>query len=345
MKLMLGNNKLGKQLGLVVLALFFSLGVRAEDTPNNKLAILNTTDKTDFGLHQVLQDGLAKAAANTNLFQTYIANYSLTGFGETEIINDFKKVGSDLMGYVYLENNRLSIFLFDATRPKEFIVSSQNFTTPDGGNVSSEEIQYAFKKSFEEVISSYVAKEYQYLPGAKKESAYLVENEGMDPQFSVAEVKRLYREMASLTQKPLYIGANVGMSRFETLSGSSSKTYASTVNIGALIGYRLFKPFSVELGADMFTHFMLHSDIRAQIPLGQRYISLSLSVGGARFMTQPTENLGYAGTNKIVQGTMVFGPGLGFEIPLLGLNIRAEGRLYTGNTSVFLGTYGIVYSL
>ncbi|NBX69307.1 MAG: hypothetical protein EBR01_10145 [Proteobacteria bacterium] len=327
------------------LTFFCSVSCLAEDATVNKLAILNTTDQTDLGLKKTMQEGLAKAAANTNLFQTYLANYSITGFSEKDIVNDFKKVGADLMSYVYLESSRLSIFLFDASHPKEYIVSSQNFPTPEGGVVSGAEIQYAFKIAFEEVISSYVSKEYQYLPGSKQESEYLADQESFDTQFSVAEVKRLYREMASLTQKPFYVGANVGMSRFETLSGSTTKTYASTVNIGALMGYRLFNPFSVELGADLFTHFLLHSEIRAQIPIGQKYVGLSLSAGAARFMTQPTENLGYAGTNRIVQGTMVFGPGIGIEIPLLGLNIRAEGRFYTGTTSVFLGSYGIVYSL
>ncbi len=332
-------------IAISVLMFFISLNGIASENSGNKLAILNTTDKTELGLHQSLQEGLAKAAANTNLFQTYIANYSLTGFSETEILNDFKKVASDLMSYVYLENSRLSIFLFDSGHAKEFIVSSQNFSTPEGGSVTSEEIQLAFKTAFQEIISSYVAKEYQYLPGSQQNTNSLAEQESFDTQFSVGEVKRLYRELSSLTQKPLYLGANVGMSRFETLSGTSTKTYASTVNIGALIGYRLLNSLSAELGADMFTHFMLHTELRAQIPIGQKYITLSISAGAARFMTQPTENLGYSGTNKITQGTMVFGPGIGFEIPLLGLNIRAEARYYTGSTSVFLGTYGIVYSL
>lgn len=345
MNLMKDNKIVIRKLMSLTLALFFTINAFAEESLSNKLAILSTTDKTEMGLQKNLQEGLARAAANSNLFQTYVADYSLKGFSETEILNDFKKVGSDLMSYVYLENNRISIFLFDATHPKEYIVSSQNFPTPEGGVVSGEEIQYAFKTAFQEVISSYVSKEYQYLPGAKQESSYLAEQESFDTQFSVAEVKRLYREMASISQKPFYVGANVGMSRFETLSGTTTKTYASTVNIGALLGYRPFKPFSLELGADMFTHFLVHSEVRAQIPLGQKFVAISLSAGAARFMTQPTENLGYAGTNTIQQGTMVYGPGIGFELPLLGLNIRAEGRFYTGTTSVFLGTYGIVYSL
>ncbi|MFM8312666.1 MAG: hypothetical protein ACKOA8_00100 [Deltaproteobacteria bacterium] len=328
--------------------LCLSLTVSAtEENSENRLAILNSMDKTELSLGQSLQEALGKAAANTNLFQTYYANYTLSGFGDAEIQADFKKVGSDLMSYVYLENSRLSIFLFDAGHPKEFIVSSQKFTTPDGATVSSEEIQLAFRTAFQEVISSYVAKEYQGLPGAQPEPKTIAEEESYDTQFVAADVKKLYRELASLNDRPFYVGANVGMSRFETLSSSttSGKSYASTVNIGGLLGYRFYGPFSAELGADFFTHFMLHSEIRSQIPLGQKYIKLSASFGGARFMSQPTENLGYAGTNKIPQGTLVYGPGLGIEIPLLGVNIRAEGRYYLGATTVFLGTYGIVYSL
>lgn len=326
------------------LSCFFS--IRAEEYGANKLAILNSTDKTELGLSQSLQEGLGKAAANSNLFQTYFADYSLTGFNEAEIAADFKKVGADLMSYVYLENARLSIFFFDSSHPKEFIVSSQNFATPAEGALTGSDIQLAFKAAFQEVISSYAAKEYQPLPGSQPQGNFLAVEEGeVTPQFAAADVKKLYRELSSLSNKPLYVGANVGMSRFETQSTTTGKSFASTVNIGGVLGYRLFSPISIELGADIFTHFVLHSELRAQIPLGQKYVAISLSAGAARFMTQPTENLGYAGSNTISKGTMVYGPGLGFEIPLLGLNIRAEARYYTGPTSVFLGTYGIVYSL
>ena len=320
--------------------------LKAEEPEINKLAILNTTDKTELGLAQSLQEGLGKAAANTNLFQTYFADYYLTGFSEAEISTDFKKVGADLMSYVYLENTRLSIFFFDSSHPKEFIVSAQNFSTPAEGTVTGSEIQLAFKTAFQEVLSSYVAKEYQQLPGSSTDGNFLAaEEKEVTPQFAAADVKKLYRELSSLSNKPLYVGANVGMSRFETQSPTIGKAFASTVNIGGLLGYRLFSPLSIELGADIFTHFLLHTDLRAQIPIGQKYVAISVSAGAARFMTQPTENLGYAGSNTIAQGTMVYGPGLGFEIPLLGLNIRAEARYYSGPTSVFLGTYGIVYSL
>jgi hypothetical protein len=320
--------------------------VHAEDNLGNKLAILETTDKSQFGLAPVLQEGLAKAAANTNLFQAYLANYSLSGFDEASIRADFKKVGADLMSYVYVENNRLSIFFFDSGHPKEFIMSYRDLRAQDGQNISGTEIENAFSQSFQEVISSYLAKEYQSLRGTPKENHQeLAQNSVSDSNFSTTDVKRLYRELASISQTPLYIGANVGMSRFETIAANLTKTHASTVNIGGVLGYRLLSPISVEIGADIFTHFMIHSDLRGQIPLGSNFISISLSAGAARFMTQPTENLGYAGANQISQGTMVYGPGFGVEIPLLGLTIRAEARFYTGSTSVFLGTYGIVYSL
>jgi hypothetical protein len=318
----------------------------ADSNTENKLAILNTMDKTELGLGQSLQQALGTAAANTNLFQTFYANYTLTGFGEEELKSDFKKVGSDLMSYVYFEPTRLSIFFFDSSRPKEFIVSSQKFTTPEEANISSEEVQLAFRTAFQEVISSYVAKEYQGLPGSQAEEKSIAAEESYDPQFIAADVKKLYRELAYLSEKPFYVGANVGMSRFETISTANpGKTYASTVNIGAVFGYRFYSPFSVEIGADFFTHFLLHSQVRSQIPIGQNYVKLSVSFGGARFMSQPTENLGYSGINPIPQGTFVYGPGLGFEIPLLGVNIRADGRYYLGRTTVFLGSYGIVYSL
>jgi len=326
--------------------LFISNFGFADSNSENKLAILNTMDKTELGLSQSLQEALGTAAANTNLFQAFYANYTLTGFSEEELQSDFKKVGSDLMSYVYFEPTRLSIFFFDSSRPKEFIVSSQKFTTPEDANISSEEVQLAFRTAFQEVISSYVAKEFQGLPGSKAEEKSLAVEESYDTQFVAADVKKLYRELAALSEKPLYIGANVGMSRFETLSTvNPKKTFASTVNVGAVFGYRFYSPFSAEIGADFFTHFLLHSEVRSQIPLGQNYVKLSASLGIARFMSQPTENLGYSGVNSIAQGTLVYGPGLGFEIPLLGVNIRAEGRYYLGPTSVFLGTYGIVYSL
>lgn len=343
------KNKLknGQLICLCVLSLvcFDSLLI-ADESSENKLAILNTMDKTELGLGQSLQEALGRAAANTNLFQTYYANYTLTGFGQDEIEADFKKVGSDLMTYIYFEDTRLSIFFFDARHPKEFIVSSQKFVTPEGANVTTEEVQLAFRTAFQEVISSYVAKEYQALPGSQIEKKSVAELENYDTQFVAADVKKLYREFASISEKPFYAGASVGMSRFETLSNTiSGKTYASTVNIGAVLGYRFMSPLSVELGADFFTHFLLHTDLRSQIPLGQKYVKLSLSLGAARFMSQPTDNLGYTGVNPIPQGTIVYGPGIGFEIPLLGLNIRAEGRYYLGSTTVFLGSYGIVYSL
>lgn len=342
------NRSFGQVILLAGIVTFLCLGsfsVRAENEPQNKLAIITTTDKTELGIAQFLQDELAKAAANTNLFQTYAANYSITAFSEAEILADFQQVGSNIIGFVYLENTRLSIFLFDASRPKEYIVSAQNFITAEGATPVEAEIRASFNTAFQEVISSFVAKQYQALPGSQPESNFIAQEEVYTPQFAQVDVKKLYRELSSLEQKPFYVSANIGMSRFETLSATSTKSFASTVNIGALLGYQFIPALSVELGADAFTHFMLHSELRLHLPIGQKYVACSLSAGGARFMSQPTENLGYAGTNMITQGTIVYGPGFSIDIPLIGLNIRAEGRYYTGKTSVFLGTYGIVYSL
>lgn len=320
---------------LVFLGAFFSLSLFAENQQTPKtMAILPTTDLSGYNLAEPLQYALGQLYQSTGLFQAQLSANSLNGFTAREISQTLQTVQTEALTFAYMEKQRISVFFFDHLRPNEFIVAYRLLTNPPGGQLTSEYVEKNFRECVGEIVESYRSSRYQPLPGNGSGTGNEQEN-----RWKADEARKLFREMASLEEKNWYLGANVGMARF-----SQNSTSASTVNFGGYAGARLGERFSGELGVDLFSYALLHGDIRYSLPIAEKYINLSVAAGIARFMGSLTENQGFAG-QRINKGQMGFGPGLGFDIPLLGATLRGDIRLYAGSATVFLGSYGIIINL
>src|SRR5690606_19768260 len=132
---------------------------------------------------------------------------------------------------------------------------------------------------------------------------------------------------------------NLGMARFAA-HGSS----ASVVNVGAFLGYRPWDFMQLEVGASVFSYFLVDGSVKVKIPLMERYVALFAGMGVGSVLAVVTQNRGF-NSAFVELGEMMPTPVLAFEVPLLGASIRGEMRFYVGSTTIFMGTYGVSYSL
>lgn len=319
---------------LPLYGLFFTLSGAFADDQSRTVTILPTTDTSEFGLAEPLQNAYGQLLQAYGIFRAQLSGYTLASFTSPDIAKAFGVVHSDALGFVYMEKQRVSVFLFDSKHPQEFLVAYRLLLDPPSGQLTSEFIEARFREAVYEVVALYSSNQFQTLPGQE----HVASNDSEKVHASPDHVRRLFRELASIEDRKYYVGADVGMARFSTESDS-----ASTINFGGYGGARLSQRISAELGFDIFSYALLHLDGRYLLPFAEKYVALSLSAGIARFMGSVTDNRGISST--IPTGEMVFGPGVGFDIPLLGANLRGELRFYTGSANVLLGSYGIVYSL
>jgi hypothetical protein len=319
----------------LVLALL-SGALVAEPARTRTLVVLPTTDTTDLGLAKPLQNALAILSQDSGLFTTKLSEEALPGFTKSDIAAAFNRINSELLTFVYMEIGRVSIFLFDSTRAGEFVLAFE-MLTPPGENLTNSYVEEKFRSAWNSVIAQYMAGTYQPLPGAAPNEKLMAQTE--EQHYKALEAKRLFRELASLEEHNYYAGANIGMVRF-----SAEGTSASTVNFGGLVGTKLSRHFYSELGFDIFSYFVPHVDLRYTLPLEERHVFLSTSLSIATIMGEVTQNRG-ASSTTLKNGDLLYGPGFSFDIPLLGVNLRGDLRLYFGKATVFLGTYGIVYAL
>lgn len=137
----------------------------------------------------------------------------------------------------------------------------------------------------------------------------------------------------------MYVGANIGMARF-----SARGATASTVSLGGYLGVKLVERLRLEAGADVFSYLMLHGDMRYQLPLGERYVSLSIGIGLNHITSVVTQNRGFNPT-FLRTGQLLYGPSLSFDVPLLGASVRGDIRVLFGEATILMGTYGLAYAL
>jgi hypothetical protein len=317
----------------------FGLGLSPKTTPVRSVAVLPTTDTTRYGLGPALQTALVQLLSSYRNFKPIVSEQVLGGFTKADIDRTFRTTQTDTVGFVYLEQQRVSVFLFDGERPSEFIVTYRLLNSPPQGKMTSQYIEASFREAVHDLITRYNTNQFEVLPGAKVEGNNLAKNEGWLNRQQVEDTKRLYRELAAKEESTYYLGAGIGMARY---SGNINSN--STVNFGGYGGARISERVSIDAGFDFFTYALFHADGHYHLPLSEKYISLFLGLGFGNVLGSITSSKGVS-SNNIDKGATVVGPSLSFDIPLLGATIRGDMRLYAGAATIFLGTYGIVFSL
>jgi hypothetical protein len=286
-----------------------------------------------------VQATLASLFQQTNYYNVQSVNMPLNSFTEPEVFRLYQATNSEIIAFAYLEKERLSLFLFDNTHSKEYVAVSQNLIDPMMGNqVNAQVVDYKLKLSFNQLIAQYFQNIYQPLPGSQQQ-ALVAETEPDDPVRRAEMSRKLFRELASLQETKYYVGATIGMARYSGGGGS-----ASSVNFGGFGGMKLNEQFKGELGLNLFSYSVAYMDIKYLFPLAEKYVSLYGSAGvgrilgaimGPRFDFEPS----------LPSGGILFGPGVSFDIPLLGAYVRGELKLYFGGGMVLMGTYGIMYNM
>lgn len=306
---------------------------------NRKVVIMPTTDSTSYGLAESLQYGLGVLYQEAKKFDVYSATTGVQGFTAEAIQGSFQSSPGDILSFVYLEESRISVFLFDRTRPSDFIVSWKTLTDNSGAPLNSEFVETQFRSAFTDLMAAYDKGEFQQLPGSEVTTETMRVARSEEMRKKAEDSRTLFRELAAMEYSPLYMGAGIGMSRFAA-SGSS----ASTVNLGLALGYRFDNEWSAELGADVFSYAVLHAGPRYTIPLADHYVKAAVGLDIGSVAAVVTQNRGFA-SSAIETGSLLVGPALTVDIPLLGATLRADIRAYFGGATILLGTYGIVYNL
>ncbi|NDD05923.1 MAG: hypothetical protein EB078_13550, partial [Proteobacteria bacterium] len=241
------------------------------------------------------------------------------------------------------------IFLFDKDHDSQFLVSSRPLSDFSGTKIDFPFVETRFREAFTEVMRLYHEEQYQPLPGSQSEPPQVATNTSFanrpDPRLA-AESRALFRELSSQTDSSFRLGAQIGMARF-----SSQGTTASNVAFGLAAGYDLFPRFSLEAGFSLASYLMAQGGIRYLLPFAEKQVKLSIGVEVANVISPISQNVGYVSQGfsyespPIPRGSFFAGPGIFFEIPLLGAGLRGDLRMYFGNGTILMGTYGFVYHI
>jgi hypothetical protein len=323
----------------VSLAIYCS-AAKAEQEPDTSLTVLPTSDTSELGLAEPLQYALGQVLQSTGVLKVQLSGYSLPGFTTNDVTKAFDVLQSDLMSFTYMEKSRLSVFLFAKARPSQFIVAYRMLDDAPGGQLSSEFIETRFREAVNEVLTNYNNGAFQALPGSENQTVAMDEGEARQ---KAEEARILFRELASLENKKYYMGANIGMARFSQQTTGQSIAN-STVNFGGYGGAKLGDRMAFEAGADVFSYLLLHGDIRYHMPLLEKYVDVSITGGFGHVMAAVTENRNQT-SNVSMVGSTVFGPGIAFDVPLLGATVRGDVRYYFGSSSILVGSYGVIIAL
>lgn len=301
------------------------------------LVVLPASDGTGLNMGAAIQKAFGQLLADTGLFKIRFGTYVVTGYTTSAISKAHQELSSDLIAFAYLEKQRINLFLFDHNRPEQFIIAAE----PIDGNtpLSPQIVDGKLAGAFAQLIQMFKTDQFQPLPGIDSDSVELSNEEKEEQKKRMTEARELFHEMSLVVDRPFYVGASIGMARY-----SSTLNSASNVDFGFVIGRHFGNYIRVEAGADVFSYAMATGSVHSRIPFGERYVSLSLGLGGGYVISQTTANTGFD-TPSIKAGDMMFGPMLTFTIPLLGANIRGELRYYLGASSLFVGTYGLSCAL
>lgn len=320
---------------LVLLFSCFAWPLRAETTKT--VTVLVASDISGRNLGTPLQYAIAQLLRSVGRFNVQLSPFVLPGFTPQDTKTAHEKLATDLFTFAYLEPARLSLFLFSKEYPGQFLLISKPLRDSPGQAITIRMIEERLQLGFIALINALDAKQFQYLPGARPEAELVDSGDEMERKRAI-QAGLLFRELAAIQEHPLYVGANIGMARFGTSTSSTS-----VVNFGGFVGYQLLGPFSVEVSLEFFSYIMAHADLRCRLPLPGKYVSFNLGVGAGRILYLLTENRG-VDTNLHV-GESLYGPGLTFDIPLLGAVLRGGVGLYFGTDKVLIGNYGISYSV
>lgn len=304
------------------------------------LAVLPTTDTSGLNLGQQLQYALSALFQQTQYYQVNMGSQGVAGYSEGEVAKAFQETRTSVISFVYLEKERISLFLFDSTRPKEFIVVAEGLVDPSLGNqVTPQVIEYKLKLAFNNMLTQYYQSKFQPLPGSQSSQQVASNIDVNDPKRRAEEARKLYRELASIQETNSYLGATIGMARYSGGGGSTS-----TVNFGGFFGTKTGERLRAEVGLDIFRYLSLYAAGKYHIPFAEKYVSLHAGLtAGALLMeiTAPREGI----DPYLTAGSLIFGPTVSFDIPLLGAYIRGEMKFLIGGGSVLFASYGISYSI
>ncbi len=313
----------------------------AKELGRRSVIILPSTDSSGLNLAVPLQYALAQLFQQAENFDVQISTYVLPGYTTDDVKSARDYLKSDLMSFLYFEKERLSVFLFDNKEPNSFIVITEPLTGAPGGRLDNTFIETKFRAAFNKVLEDHTNRKFQPLPssGGTSERSEVATAEGTEADRKVNRSRMLFRELASIQDRPIYLGGSIGMARASAESVSSS-----TVHFGGHLGYHIGRRYDVEFGFDFFNHSMVRGDFRYHFSLPQRFMIVSAGLSVGKILSRVTRSL--SGSSPTFEaGQMIFGPTASFNIPLLGTSIRGELRCYLGGGSIITGTYGISYSL
>lgn len=339
-----------RQISLLFVALIGSLmlcstPIKADEKPL-KVAVLPSTDSSAYNLGGALQSALERLFKETGIYSPIISEDPLQGFTPIEVGRAIRNLEVNALSFVLLEQERISVFLFDSDHPLKFIVSSQNLNDAPATKIDSIHLENKFREAFNEAIRSHKEERYQELPGARSDrvTSYM-KHSRQDPKIA-GETRILFRELAAQTDTSTYLGANIGMSRF-----SSANTSSSTVTFGLTGGFQVQPRVSAELGLAASTYLIGSLGGRYAIPFKEEVVKFSIGFDVASVLASITQNSGYGSPNltynspPFKSGSFLYGPGIFFDIPLLGATLRGDLRFYTGSGTIIVGTYGFIYYL
>ncbi|MFM8268939.1 MAG: outer membrane beta-barrel protein [Pseudomonadota bacterium] len=319
----------------------FSLSVcfsflRADESPA-KVAILPSTDSSTYDLGSDLQKALSKLYRESGNYLPSQSELNLESFTPPEVSRLMVELNVNALSFVLLEQERLSLFLFDKNHPLQFIVSSKTLNN---------DIESKFKLAFEDLTRLHKEERYQELPGAKNERvASTTKWPKRDPRIA-DEARVLFRTLSSQTNSSVYVGAQIGMSRFSQQENSSS-----AVTFGFNGGYEINPRVTVEAGLSASSFLITSLGGRYALPFKEELFKLSVGLDVASVLASITQNSLYGPSNLTEKspsfrtGSFFVGPGIFFDIPLLGATLRGDLRFYTGSGTIIVGTYGLVYYL
>ncbi len=307
---------------------------RAESSQRT-LSLLNTTDNSGLSLGQYVNPIFLEQLQQVKLFAIQSQGFSLDGYSPESLSAAFERSNTELIAFSFIDKERVALFLFDVNRPGRYIATSQTLIGSPTNRITEAWLTRQIGLAFKEMLAQYTVANFELIPATEGDTEL-----SKGPEVSRQERgRRLFAEMSKLQDGAMYVGANVGIARFAAQGAS-----ASTISVGGYFGVKAHSRLRFEAGADVFSYLLLHGDFRFQLPIAERYITISVGGTGNYVAAVVTQNRGFNPT-LLPTGQFLFGPTLSFDIPLLGASLRGDLRLLLGSSSIFLGTYGLAYTL
>lgn len=328
------------RLAKILLVLSFSLltvcsVTSAGESSAERLAVLPSTDNSTFQIPGPLQSALVSLFQDEKQFEVLTSSESLDSFNEADIKAAFEKLQVSYLSFSVLEQNRISVFIFSHQNTNQFIASSKLFS-------QGSELEGQLRAAVQEALNALKAKQFKFLPGA-----VVAQSDSQSSQLGLSENSRaLFRELSSMTDSPIYMGAQIGMARLANKENTSS-----TVVFGVSGGYQFHPQWSAEAGLSVSSYLMGTLGGRYHIPIMEKVIKLSIGFDVASILGPVSQNSSYNSdpqfsySPNIKTGSILAGPGVFFDIPLLGAALRGDLRFFTGSSTVLVGTYGFIYYL